>query len=198
MRTDAYFSADRRYRYWLLRVWDESLPVNCACGVNPSVANERENDPTIRKDMGFSSRQGFGGLLKVNLSAFCSTDPKGARCHSVGEENSPAHIRHYYEQFGAKQFIACWGRNGNSFQAQAEALLREFPEALCFGCNPDGTPRHTLMLPYSTALRLFKEPAAKWCCEGDAEKHEHSPECRYYSENCFINSAPSGGEGLSQ
>ncbi len=73
MRTEAYLSPDRMYRYWLLRVWDDSLPINCICGVNPSKADERENDPTIRKDIGFSERQGFGGLLKVNISAFRST-----------------------------------------------------------------------------------------------------------------------------
>src|SRR5579871_1658566 len=111
MKTDAYFSDDRKYRYWLLRVWDDALPVNCTCGVNPSTADEKENDPTIRKDIGFSERQGFGGLLKVNLSAFCSTDPKGARYQPIGEFNTPSHIRQYYEKFHAKQMTFCWGRN---------------------------------------------------------------------------------------
>jgi hypothetical protein len=157
MKSDAYLSPDRLYRYWLLRVWDDSLPINCACGVNPSTADERENDPTIRKDIGFSERQGFGGLLKVNLSAYRSTDPKPARVHLVGDENRAVDIRRYYDQFNAKQFIACWGRNGIHFAWQAEAVLRQFPEAMCFGKNPDGTPRHTLMLPYTSQLELVKE-----------------------------------------
>jgi hypothetical protein len=25
MKTDAYFSEDRKHRYWLIRVWDETL-----------------------------------------------------------------------------------------------------------------------------------------------------------------------------
>lgn len=157
MRTEAYLSDDRVYRYWLLRVWDESLPINCICGVNPSTADERENDPTIRKDIGFSARQGFGGLLKVNLSAFRSTDPKPAHHALIGDENSAKHIRKYFAQFGAQQFTAAWGRNGKYFDCQAKAILREFPEALCFGKNPDGTPRHTLMLPYSTQLVKFEQ-----------------------------------------
>lgn len=155
MRTEAYLSPDRVYRYWLLRVWDDSLPINCICGVNPSTADEKENDPTIRKDIGFSERQGFGGLLKLNISAFRSTDPKPAHRAPIGEENTPAHLRKYFEHFGAKQFTAAWGKNGNYFARQAEAIIREFPEALCFGKNPDGTPRHTLMLPYSTQLVRF-------------------------------------------
>jgi len=123
--------------------------------VNPSTADERENDPTIRKDIGFSVRQGFGGLLKVNLSAFRSTAPKPAHSQSIGIENTPQLIRKYYEHFGAKQFTAAWGCNGKYFKSQAEAILLEFPEAMCFGINPDGTPRHTLMLSYSTPLVRF-------------------------------------------
>lgn len=153
MKTDAYLSDDRRYRYWLLRVWDDSLPINCSCGVNPSTADEYADDHTIRKDIGFSERQGFGGLLKVNLSAFRSTAPRPAHCQPVGDENSAKHIRQYFEKFAAKQFTATWGKNGKHFDWQAKAILREFPDAMCFGCNPDGTPRHTLMLPYSTELR---------------------------------------------
>lgn len=156
MRTEAYLSEDRRYRYWLLRVWDDSLPVNCSCGVNPSTADEHADDHTIRKDIGFSARQGFGGLLKVNLSAFRSTAPKPAHCQPPGIENTPQHIRKYFEQFQAKQFTATWGKNGNYFPEQAKAILLEFPEAMCFGRNPDGTPRHTLTLPYSTPLEPFK------------------------------------------
>jgi len=156
MRTDAYFSPDRVYRYWLIRVWDDSLPVNCTCGVNPSTADERENDPTIRKDIGFSERQGFGGLLKVNVSAFRSTDPRPARAHSIGAENSATDIRAYYELFGCQQFIACWGRNGRYLQWYVDMLLLEFTEAVCFGRNSDGTPRHTLMLPYTTQLEAMR------------------------------------------
>src|SRR5579859_5421149 len=148
MRTEACLSPDRIYRYWLLRVWDESLPVNCVCGVNPSTADERENDPTIRKDIGFSERQGFGGLLKLNVSAFRSTDPRKVHLQPPGEDNTARDLKRYYETFNAQQFIAAWGRNGRFFPLYTKAILPEFPNALCFGKNPDGTPRHTLMLPY--------------------------------------------------
>jgi hypothetical protein len=154
MFTDAYFSDDRVYRYWLIRIWDFSLPINCVCGVNPSVANETANDPTIRKDIGFSSRQGFGGLLKLNVSAFCSTNPRGVNKQPIGEMNTALDLKMYFDTFEAKQFIAAWGRNGRFFSYYTKAILLEFPEAKCFGKNPDGTPRHTLMLPYSSKLEL--------------------------------------------
>lgn len=158
MVTEAYLSNDRKYRYWLLRKWDDSLPVNCICGVNPSTADEKENDPTIRKDIGFSERQGFGALLKLNVAAYRSTDPRMLRkaWNPLGDENSADHLLQYFEQFKARQFVAAWGKNGNYFWGQCQAILDRFPNALCLGKNPDGTPRHTLMLPYSTQLiRVF-------------------------------------------
>jgi hypothetical protein len=33
MKTSAYISEDRRYRYWLLREWDASLPILAVFGV---------------------------------------------------------------------------------------------------------------------------------------------------------------------
>jgi hypothetical protein len=156
VRSEAYLSDDRQFRFWLLRIWDDSLPINCICGVNPSTADEQENDPTIRKDIGFSTRQGFGGLLKVNLSAYRSTDPRPARSHYIGNENTAAHLKTFFKRFQAKQFVAAWGKNGRYFPFEAEAILAEFPDALCFGKNSDGTPRHTLMLPYSTPLEKVR------------------------------------------
>jgi len=156
MKSDAFLSEDRKYRYWLLRIWNERLPVNCICGLNPSTADEWKDDPTIRRDMGFSARQGFGGLLKVNLSAFRSTDPRWIRREPIGEKNTAVDIRKYFVDSSATQFIAAWGRNGRYLPQQVKAILDEFPEAMCFGKNPDGSPRHTLMLPYSTALERVR------------------------------------------
>lgn len=184
MITDAYLSPDRLYRYWLFRQWDDTLPVNCTCGINPSTADERDNDPTIRKDIGFSARQGFGGLLKLNVAAYRSnkaviragqqdflnglagigiaysgteiSDPNGLLNvgDPMGPENSPEHLRVYYESFGCQQFIACWGRNGGILPVECKAVLAEFTEAVCFGFNSDGTPRHTVRLSYDTPLEL--------------------------------------------
>ena len=76
MRTEAYLSDDRAFRYWLLRYWNESLPLMALIGSNPSTADEKKDDPTIRREIGFAERLGFGGILKLNVGAFRATNPK--------------------------------------------------------------------------------------------------------------------------
>ena len=49
LKTDAKFSACRKYRYALWRNWDESKPSAMIIGLNPSTADENENDPTITR-----------------------------------------------------------------------------------------------------------------------------------------------------
>jgi hypothetical protein len=157
VKTEAHLSPDRMFRYWLLRIWNERLPICASIGVNPSTADERENDPTIRKDIGFASRMNFGGILKLNVGAFRSTDPKAWR-HApdpFGPQNTPIHLKRYVQQFGVELVIAAWGRNGGYYPARCGEICKEFPVLWCFGMNPDLTPKHTLMLPYITPLVRF-------------------------------------------
>lgn len=158
VKTDAYFSPDRVFRYWLTRIWDEAKPIGCCIGVNPSTADETINDPTVRKDIGFMTRLGMGGLLKLNIGAFRSTDPVAWRksADPIGPENTAAHILAYIKKFEPAIVIAAWGKNGNYAKAQCKAIADIIPDLLCFGRNPDGTPRHTLMLPYSSAIEAFQ------------------------------------------
>ena len=116
MRTEAFFSPDRRYRYWLLRVWDESLPVMAFIGLNPSTADETADDPTIRKCIKYAKAWGFGGLLMLNVYSFRATNPDDmwrARAHGVDiigtGGNTCQHLVEYLEKFKAKRQIAAWG-----------------------------------------------------------------------------------------
>ena len=63
MLKKAYLDENRVYRYWLLRRWDETKPMLGIIGVNPSTADEEIDDQTIRKDIGFCKRLGFGGFV---------------------------------------------------------------------------------------------------------------------------------------
>jgi len=154
MKNDAYLSNDRQFRYWLVRIWDDSLPIMANWGSNPSTADEKENDPTIRKDMGFSERNGCGGLLKMNVGAFRATKPKDwyKAVDPFGPENSIQDMHTYCEMFNAKIFLAAWGRCIGRFAPRGDLIAKEFPDMMCLGRTADGTPRHTLMLPYITPM----------------------------------------------
>lgn len=171
MKTAAYFSKDRRYRYWLTRSWDDSLPIMCVIGVNPSTADESEDDPTIRKCLGFARRLGFGGLLMLNVGAYRATDPRRWQKADdpFGSENSVTHLKEYIAQNsvaciegqipnkGVSVVIAAWGKNcsKNRGLSRALAIVHAMPSLMCWGRNGDHTPRHPLMLPYSTQLELL-------------------------------------------
>lgn len=80
MIRSAVFSPCGTYRYELRRTWESSLPILVTIGLNPSTADGYGDDPTIRKEIGFASRWGYGGIVKVNMFAFRSTDPRAGDC----------------------------------------------------------------------------------------------------------------------
>lgn len=159
MKSEAYLSGDRIFRYWLLRVWNPALPIYALIGSNPSTADEKA-DHTITKEIGFGTRLGFGGLLKLNVGAFRATDPKAWRAASdpFGPEKTVEHIQGYLIKFSPRVVIAAWGRPCLSCErgrSQAYSVKRFISGMKCWGKNADGSPRHPLMLPYMTQLEDF-------------------------------------------
>jgi hypothetical protein len=143
----AIFSGDRIYRYLLWRKWSDSLPLILFVGLNPSTADETQNDPTIRRCKAFAMKWGGGGVIIANLFAFRATFPDDLRAavQPVGEENNS------WIQIGsesASRTIACWGNNGSYLKRSAVVfplLLR--PEYLRI--TKAGQPSHPLYLPGS-------------------------------------------------
>ncbi|MCU7816788.1 MAG: DUF1643 domain-containing protein [Candidatus Thiodiazotropha sp. (ex Rostrolucina anterorostrata)] len=77
----AVLSPDRDYRYSLWRIWQPDDPYALFIGLNPSTADEYENDPTIRRCIRFAKDWGFGGLYMANLFAIRATKPKIMKAH---------------------------------------------------------------------------------------------------------------------
>lgn len=144
MRTCARFDAARRYRYRLTRVWDASRPVVLFIMLNPSTADERADDPTIRRCIGFARRWDMGGLEVVNLFAWRSPSPATLRrvADPVGPNNDAA-IRRAASR--AARIFAAWGNHGARNQRAADVMriLGPIP-VFCLGVTRSGQPRHPL------------------------------------------------------
>lgn len=89
MKKTAKLSDCRTYRYELWRTWDESKPYAMFIGLNPSTADETEDDPTIRRCINFAKTWGYGGLCMTNLFAYRATQPEDMKRASdpIGNKN---------------------------------------------------------------------------------------------------------------
>ena len=162
MSRTTILSPDRVYRYTLWREWDMTNPAYLnVIGLNPSTADETEDDPTIRKCIGFAKRLGYGALCMTNLFAFRATDPQMMLAHPapIGPDNV-MHLEQCARQAGL--VIAAWGCDGHhgNQDRNVQWLLAESipPVALhCLKRNKDGSPGHPLYLPY-TAKPLIYTP----------------------------------------
>ena len=158
LRSDAVFSADGMYRYVLTRAWNDSSPTALFMLLNPSTADERANDPTVRRLMDFARRWGAGGITLLNLFGLRSTYPdalKYAR-DPVGPEWD-CRVREVIEQEIHNQrpepatIICGWGTNGNLFSRSEEVaqFLRWYVDhddlqVTCLDHNSNLEPKHPL------------------------------------------------------
>ncbi|MGJ0372506.1 DUF1643 domain-containing protein [Aliarcobacter cryaerophilus] len=144
MKKDAILSEDRKYRYVLSRIWDESKPLVVIIGLNPSTADEKDDDNTIKKCINFSKNWGYGGLYMLNLFAFRATAPSDMFNASspIGEENSK-----YIEKYSklSDKVICAWGNNGN-FKNRSKEVLLNIENKFYLKLNKTGEPAHPLYL----------------------------------------------------
>jgi hypothetical protein len=146
----ATFSEDRKFRYTLTRVWDAGLPKVAFIGLNPSTADEEQDDPTIRRCVGFARRWGYGGILMLNLYAFRATKPadmwkEQKRGVDVigGERNWVDSLKRYAAEHDCGIVIAAWGSHGRK---RGPDVFSRWSELKCLAVNADRTPKHPLYL----------------------------------------------------
>lgn len=139
----AYLSEDRRFRYSLTR---EVAPLTgegtvTFIGLNPSTADETQDDPTIRRCIRFARDWGFARLKMLNLYAFRATDPNDlfAAPEMVGPENDHTLALAH----GSSDLIICaWGNHGTGKRVKDVLALYAAPH--CLGVTMHGAPRHPL------------------------------------------------------
>lgn len=156
----AVMSKDNTYRYSLTRIWELSLPRICFIMLNPSTADHKEDDPTIRRVMGFSKSLGFGSVEVVNLFAYRATDPENMKRYPdpIGPENNQ-HIFKAVED--STKVILAWGNNGTFMgrNEQVMEMLKNDKHLYALEVSKPGHPKHPLFLKLGLEPVLFTKEA---------------------------------------
>lgn len=150
----AQISPCEKYRFSLWRVWDESRPMVAFVGLNPSTADARKDDPTIRRCVAFANASGYGALTMLNLWAFRSPYPADLNWTVTNEEgiNLDTIIRVGGQ---CSRLVAAWGTHGDKSDRAVE-VLRQFPEWWCLGTTKGGQPRHPLYVKATQPFVIYR------------------------------------------
>jgi hypothetical protein len=145
----ALFSRGTVYRYMLWRVWDTSRPLLNWLLLNPSTADHKTDDNTMKKCTKFARTWGYGGQITTNIFAYRSTQPGFLKI--IPDPVGPLNIAALGLAARSCQRVICgWGQWGrvNDRGNEVLALLREKgvePWIMRMGAN--GQPWHPLYLP---------------------------------------------------
>lgn len=160
MDRKALISKDRQYRYVLTRRWGWG-PHATFVMLNPSTADAREDDPTIRRCIGYARAWGLHGLVVLNLYAWRSTDPRGlTRADDpVGPENDEWLQRYFYTAARHDMpLVFAWGFHADEARAlEVRAMDQAGERAMAFGLTGNGQPMHPLYLPMAARPRPLRE-----------------------------------------
>ncbi len=157
----AIFSKDRQYRYTLWReVNPQGYDYVMWIALNPSTADEKIDDPTVRRMQGFSRAWGARYCLVTNVFAFRATDPKVMK--KQADPFGPDNLSHIVRLAkGAKAVVAAWGTHGDwmggefkvrdALSGSSGHLEDVFP-LKCLGKTKHGHPKHPLYVRADTSL----------------------------------------------
>jgi hypothetical protein len=150
----ADFSPNRLYRYGLYRIWDKTKSLAMVIGLNPSTADERLNDPTVRRCLRFAKDLSHGGLIMTNAFAFRATSPKALRTINdpVGPDND-AWLQRLSQHAGL--VIAAWGNHG-AINGRGQHIRQLLQNLHHFGLTGSGEPKHPLYLLANLKPRLWQ------------------------------------------
>jgi hypothetical protein len=112
--------------------------------LNPSMADEATDDPTIRRCIRFARTWAYGSLAVGNLFAYRSTSP--AKLCAVSDPLGPDNEDWLRRLHGESSLtIAAWG-NHCRLLGQSSALRRMLGGLHILGLTSLGEPRHPLYL----------------------------------------------------
>lgn len=156
--SQAAYSGCGAYRYWLTRRWsDQGGMVNFVM-LNPSVANEIKNDPTVERCERRVRQLGYGGFCVTNIFAWRETHPRKLRqaAAPIGPENDSVLLQQAQR---ADMVVAAWGTHGAHLARGPEVGLKFQENGILthhLGLSKEGHPRHPLYISYSVAPLPWK------------------------------------------
>lgn len=162
LMSSAELSLDGLYRWKLGRIVTQGDKIALWIGVNPSTADAEYDDQSIRKLYGFGERLGIREWMVGNLFAYRAADvnelahapdPVGVACDT--------YLREMVNR--ADLVIAGWGRIDkvpSALRHRVTEVVQLVNQAgkqlMCWGTCQDGSPRHPLMIPYTTPLEMWQ------------------------------------------
>lgn len=115
--------------------------------LNPSIADETRDDPTVARCIKRSRMWGYHQLQIVNVYALVSTDPRGLK---IGDDAAvgPDNDSHIAKACGSAHTVVCaWGRHASRRRVEQLAVLLGGVRLSALKVNGDGSPSHPLYLP---------------------------------------------------
>jgi hypothetical protein len=140
---------DGKYRYKLYRRW---WSARCILWVmlNPSIADDKIEDATIRRCIGFSAKWGYGSLYVGNLNPFRSTNPKFLI--PMDDHIALLNTTYLIEMVKESDLVVCaWGTMGT---LKPPAFLGT--NVWHMGLTKEGYPKHPLYLNKDTTLTRWR------------------------------------------
>ncbi len=164
----AVFSPDRRFRYWLERRWDGTLPQFTFVLLNPSAAGGDRDDMTNRRLHTLTVSNGGGGYELVNLFAVVDTHQEGLHYPEAIDETPGANDGWIAEAVQRSETVVLgWGDGsgkgvgGSARRAGIRKRAREvWPlvrdhRPTCFVVIDSGAPGHPGRLHASTPCTAY-------------------------------------------
>ena len=150
MIREAEFSIDKKERYSLKREWDNSKNKILYIMLNPSLADDKNDDPTIRRLINFTKKFNSGGFLVGNIFTTITPNPKELdKSKGMSDKNFEELIKLINK---VDQIVYAWGSSIEEPQLLKKLVL----SPKCFGKNVNGTPKHPLYLPKDSKLIAYR------------------------------------------
>ncbi len=144
---DPIFKKGKKYRFYLPRILGSKESTKSKIflfvGLNPSWADEKNNDRTISRIIKYATEWGYHKLMVGNLFPLVNPDSKDSQIRT--DEFRSLNNICLSEMINQADVVLCgWGRMGKFDDRDVEVMQMIGNKAFCVGLNEDGTPSHPL------------------------------------------------------